>query len=372
MNSSNSEIPVQVVGNSSKIESPVNAPLDHGQSETTEIVPVQVRQLARPGDVELPVLIAQAGENARYAFEQDFLTEEPNPNTNAAYQRAVRRFLGWCEQLDKPLHQILPADVREYIDTLTTLNRKDHQGQPKPASKAMKKLHLTAIRKLFDKLVVRHAVLINPAASVKGPKLKIDVGSTPATAPKAVEQLLASIDTSNIVGLRDACIIGILACTAARAGAVSGLKRGDYFSDGQQYLLHFDEKGGKDRKIPVRHDLQLLLESYLERAGLVDAHPDTPLFTTAKGRSKRLTDKQISGKDIANLARRRYRDAGLPPKLTAHSLRATTATSLIDQGIPIEDVQQLLGHSDPRTTKLYDHTSREVTRNIVERIPIKV
>ena len=79
----------------------------------------------------------------------------------------------------------------------------------------------------------------------------------------------------------------------------------------------------------------------------------------------------MSGKDVANMARRRFRDAELPTKLTAHSFRATTATALLEQGVPIEDVQELLGHADPRTTKLYDHTKREVTRNIVERIPIK-
>ena len=152
---------------------------------------------------------------------------------------------------------------------------------------------------------------------------------------------------------------------------VAGLCGGDLYSDGTQFYLRFDEKGGKARTIPVRHDLLQLLEEYLDRAGLTTAHPDTPLFCTARGRSRKLTTTAMSGKDIANMARRRYRDAGLPPALTAHSLRATTATALIDQGVPIEDVQHLLGHSDPRTTKLYDHTKRQVTRNIVERIPIK-
>jgi integrase/recombinase XerD len=289
----------------------------------------------------------------------------------ATDRSAARRFLGWCESRGRPLHRILPADVRAYLDTLTTENRRDHHGRLKPASKAMQKLHLTAIRKLFDKLVVRHVIILNPAASVRGPKHAVSQGVTPATSPKSVERMLAEMDTSNLVRLRDACIIGTLAWTAARAGAVAGLRRGDYFSDGTQFYLRFHEKGGKPRTIPVRHDLQKLLEEWLERTGMEDAHPDTPLFPTAKGKTQRLTEVAMTGKDIANMARRRYREAGLPPKLTAHSLRATTATSLIEQGVPIEDVQELLGHADPRTTKLYDHSRREVTRNIVERIPIR-
>jgi len=53
-----------------------------------------------------------------------------------------------------------------------------------------------------------------------------------------------------------------------------------------------------------------------------------------------------------------------------HSLRASTATNLLEQGVELSDVQYLLGHSDPRTTKLYDRRRQSVTRNIVERIAI--
>ncbi|UCC29136.1 MAG: tyrosine-type recombinase/integrase [Phycisphaerales bacterium] len=62
------------------------------------------------------------------------------------------------------------------------------------------------------------------------------------------------------------------------------------------------------------------------------------------------------------------RAAGLPASLCCHSFRSTTATDLFTQGVPLEDVQYLLGHADPRTTRFYDRTKRQVTGNIVERI----
>lgn len=70
------------------------------------------------------------------------------------------------------------------------------------------------------------------------------------------------------------------------------------------------------------------------------------------------------------MVKRRPNDGALPPRLTCHPFRATTATDLLDQGVPIEDVQELLGHADLRTTRLYDRRDRKVTRNIVERISI--
>jgi site-specific recombinase XerD len=56
--------------------------------------------------------------------------------------------------------------------------------------------------------------------------------------------------------------------------------------------------------------------------------------------------------------------------LSPHSIRVTGITAPLTQGVPLEDVQYLAGHAEPRTTTLYDRRKKKVTRNIVERIPI--
>lgn len=79
----------------------------------------------------------------------------------------------------------------------------------------------------------------------------------------------------------------------------------------------------------------------------------------------------MSENDVLRMVKRRLADAGLPAdRLTCHSFRATTITDLLDQGVPLEDVQYLAGHADPRTTRLYDRRKKQVTRNIVERISL--
>ena len=74
--------------------------------------------------------------------------------------------------------------------------------------------------------------------------------------------------------------------------------------------------------------------------------------------------------DMGRMIKRRIRDAGLPTRLSPHSFRVATITDLLSQGVPLEDVQYLAGHADPRTTRLYDRRQRRVTRNIVERISV--
>ena len=68
------------------------------------------------------------------------------------------------------------------------------------------------------------------------------------------------------------------------------------------------------------------------------------------------------------MLKRRLAAAGLPVMLRPHSFRVLVVTDLLQQNVPLEDVQYLAGHSNPQTTQLYDRRRRRVTRNIVERI----
>jgi site-specific recombinase XerD len=60
----------------------------------------------------------------------------------------------------------------------------------------------------------------------------------------------------------------------------------------------------------------------------------------------------------------------LPGRLSPHSFRATTATNLLSRGVPLEEVQYLLGHAEPRMTGLYGRRNKKVPRDIVESISI--
>ena len=70
------------------------------------------------------------------------------------------------------------------------------------------------------------------------------------------------------------------------------------------------------------------------------------------------------------MLKRRLQDAGLPELFSPHSFRIAVVTDLLKQDVPLEDLQYLAGHSNPRTTQIYDRRPRRVTRNIVERMLI--
>jgi site-specific recombinase XerD len=305
----------------------------------------------------LPSLVERAGGAARFAWDEFFFAEHHNPHTQKAYLREVRRFLAWCDGQAVELSAITPGQVGQYLARVG-------------GSAAKRNLALAALRGFFDRLVQRHVVILNPAASVKGVKETVMEGKTPEITVEQARTLLASVDLSHVVGLRDRAILATLAYTACRAGAAAKLRLKDFQNDGSQHVLRFREKGGKSREIPVRHDLESFIRAYLDAAGIGDDSKDSPLFRASNGRGRRLEVRPLNSRRICELVKRRLKDAGLPSRLSPHSFRVTAITDLLTQGVPLEDVQYLAGHAEPRTTGLYDRRKKKVTRNIVERISI--
>jgi site-specific recombinase XerD len=354
--------------------------MDKEQEEHDEIEGLPAVVAHQPGDrvlvgqddlerlrreVRAPAIVRDAGPNAEYAYADFFKARISNANTRKAYKRAVDRFLRWCRARGLELRQVTSFLVGDYLEHHLT----DKDGHP--LAPPSKKQHLAALRHFFDNQQMYHGVVLNPASSVRGPKYSAHEGKTPAFDDRQARALLDSIDTSHVVGIRDKTLLMVLAFTAARAGAVARLKIGDYYSDGNQWWFHFGEKGGKMHVVPARHDLQLQMQAYLKSAKLAGQSDKAPLFRTARKKKRELTERGLNGNDLLRVVKRRLKAAGLPEgTFSCHSFRATTATNLLKQKVAREQVQYLLGHSDARTTDLYNRTEKEITRNIVERISI--
>ncbi len=323
---------------------------------TQQITPYRRGQLARSGLENLPSTITDAGANATRRFIEFFTANIRNKNTRAAYGRAVAQFFQWCETHHLHLRDIQPVVVAAYIE--------NH-----PGSKPTVKQALSAIRMLFDYLVIGQIVPSNPAASVRGPKYVVKRGKTPVLRPEQARKLLDSLPTDHIVGLRDRAILGIMCYTFARVGAVTGMRVEDYYQSGKRWWFRLHEKGGKRHEVPAHHNAEAYMDAYLAQAGFADQDKKTPLFRTVD-RRLRPTDAPMTRTDILRMIKRRARQAGLPSSTSCHTFRATGITAYLENGGTIENAQAIAAHESPRTTKLYDHSGDEITLDEVERIGI--
>lgn len=255
---------------------------------------------------DLPAILQDAGNAAAFAAEEFFEARLANEHTRRAYGRYVRNFLERCEAEDLALREITPGDAARFIRDLQSVSTK--------------KVALAALRRFFDLLVTRHVVMLNPFASVRGPRQPAGAGRTPEITVAQARQLLDSIDTTHLAGLRDRAVIGTLTYTGARVGALSQLRLQDLRDYGDHRTLCFREKGGKRREIPVRIDLDRWLADYLAAGRLEDEPKNSPLLRPLDIHDRsRLASRSIYPQLIRDLLKRRLRDAGLPTILTPHS-----------------------------------------------------
>jgi integrase/recombinase XerD len=300
-----------------------------------------------------PALIDQAGESAKERYFEFFAAQIRNRNTRAAYLQAAQQFFGWSEALGLTLAQIRPLHVAAYIE-----------ARQRDLSAPSIKQHLAGLRMLFNWFVIGQVLSSNPALFVKGPRFSRQTGITPVLEAQQMRELLNSIETASVKGLRDRAAIALMAYTFARVSAVVQLMRADYRVLGKRSQLRLNEKGGKEKLVWLHHEAEEFLDAYLEKANIAD--PKAPLFQSVDIHH-RLTGKTLSRRDLLRAVKHHCQTAGLPDTICNHTFRGTGITVFLQNGGSLEAAQDMANHADPRTTKLYDRRKDLATLSEIER-----
>jgi integrase/recombinase XerD len=177
--------------------------------------------------------------------------------------------------------------------------------------------------------------------------------------------LLAGMDVSTVVGLRDRAIIAVMTYTFARVTVVVALHVEDFFAQKKRWWLRLHEKNGKLNEMPWHHKL----EAYLDAAG-IEQDRKGPLFRVALGKTKKLGPGRMTRKDVWYMVRRRASDAGIETPIGCHTFRTTGITDYLTNGGRIEVAQRMAGHANAKTTGLYDRRNDDISVGEVEKIGI--
>jgi len=259
-----------------------------------------------------------------------------SPSTLRAYRREVLAFLDFAT---RDLEAIAPGAVtpRSFRSYLAHL----HSRKLAPRSVARA---LASLRTYFGFLVAEGVVPANPAAAVAHPRA---AQSTPAVADRyAIEELLENFaDTP--AGRRDRAAVELLYAAGLRVGELVGLDLGDVRLS--QRVLRVRGKGRKERIVPFGRPAAAALEAYLPTRAKWRRRSegvDEPLFVNQRG--GRLSDRSV--RRLLDAAVRRSADLA---HLHPHALRHAFATHLLEAGMDLRAIQELLGHSSLATTQIY-------------------
>ncbi len=288
-----------------------------------------------------------------------YLAVERNysPRTIEVYTRdvaALRAHLREKRGKDAPLGRLSAIDVRSQLAALfgdngaATINRK-----------------LSSVRAFCRFLVKRGVLGGNPAAAVRGPKkpkplpraLDVDdafrLVEAPGTTGRTSHRTLSADEEARhgLLRLRDQALLELLYGTGLRVSEACALDVADVDRDryGVPIVLVRRGKGGKSRDVPLGGAADRALAAYLPARKALGATGGA-LFVNMRG-------VRLAPRSVQRMVKRWTIAGGIHAEATPHGLRHSFATHLLDEGVDLRSIQELLGHASLSSTQIYTKVS---------------
>ena len=281
-------------------------------------------------------------------------------DTIRSYLSQTKQYLDWCKDNLLQPPEVEDEDIKLYRQYLV---QSGYQN-----STIATKLNIVRI---FYKAALTHGLIkSNPAEKIKAPKDRKDPAAR-ITFMEAEELkfLLAYIQSQldeaktnkqKLVLLRDRALIGIMSLEGCRTVEMHQLKVEDVVRQGIKTGLQVSAKRAS-RIVPLTKNLAAQLDEYLQMRRKVLRRKIKPTDFVFVSLSNNNKGGQLSRRSIREICDRYLKATNLKHQngrtLTAHSLRHTAGTLALRTGSDLRQVQDLLGHADPRTTSIYAHVS---------------
>jgi integrase/recombinase XerC len=280
------------------------------------------------------------------AFLEALRMRAVSEHTLSSYESDLRDFEAFLKLRKAAFDTIDHIFIRDFLGHL-------YERKLEKTSIARK---LACLRTFFKFLLREGRLKTNPAELVSSPRL-----------PKKLPSYLPEAEAATVVempqggsfkDLRDRAILELLYASGLRVRELSGLN--DESLDMPQQLVRVFGKGRKQRIVPFGEFAATALARYLqERNRLRLAQPEEdgqlPVFVSVRGR-------RLNARDVQRLVEKTRLLLPSGRRLTAHTLRHTFATHLLERGADLRAIQELLGHASLATTQKYTHVSLEHLR----------
>lgn len=296
-----------------------------------EAVLVEMQPILSPFQFKRLVEALRRPEGVRQTVDNGdllelFLTakevEGCSPKTIAYYEATLQHMESW---LSKPIAHVSSDDLRKYLSEYEL-----ERGSSKVTIDNIRRI----LSSFFSWLEDEDYIVKSPVRKIK--RVKTAVKAKETLSDEDLEALRDSCDSK-----RDLAMVDLLASTGMRVGELIRLNIDDVDIQGRECVVM--GKGNKQRPVYFDARTKLHLTAYLESRK--DGNP--ALFVSLNGRKQRLSVCTIE-KRIKALG-----EKAQVGRVHPHKFRRTLATHAIDKGMPIEQVQKLLGHSKIETTMHY-------------------
>lgn len=330
-------------------------------------------------------LIAGFYNSVAEVFER-WVARRESPHTRRAYRQDVMAFcefaaIRWPDDATRIL-TISVVEVQDFRDGMIADGKAPKTVNRRIASLSSFYKYLQGVASEFRLPIT----VPNPAHAQFIPRGSSDPrDETKALSATRARQLMGLPAGDSVLDFRDRAIVKFFLYSGARIGTGCRLKVKDFHQDGDEATISLHEKGDKHRRIGLHFAAAEAISEYIAKAGLTKG----PLFRAQRhSKKKELGEKPIGLVTMYNLLQgyltklpgsmREEEVTGEDGEVrkvkrcayTPHTIRATTATLLLDAGVDIIKVKDLLGHRHVTTTQIYDKRRRSLKEGASHDVPI--
>lgn len=329
-------------------------------------VPDDLSTHERVGTFLSRLLPAMKGRDAAAALVPWVCDRLPSPHSRRAYAGDLARFVVHMKGLGVDPFRVTGDHVRIY---------KEAMQRAKAAPSTIGRT-LSVIRGTYRQFAAKGLIDHDTAADVQAVNSpRVTKNTTPALSEAEAKHLLHAPDTTTAIGIRDFAMLFMFFVTACRVSAISKANVGDLERTDTNWYLVVTEKGGKRHRKSLLQSADSLLR-YLDITQL-HSDPEGPLFRPVAKDRRTFLRKHMTQRAILSMVKKYCRQVGIAPDrvgrrgIGVHSLRKTALTNALEHGAKIEQVQQLAGHSDIRTTQMYYQSKETDAEDAARHIQIR-
>lgn len=304
------------------------------------------RTLVKVGGQQIRVAQPSSASSWQEAVATFVACQNLKQTSRHLYVRQMTLFFTWVEETGRDISSLTLIDIQCY---------KDYLQYEKKLSNLTVGSYLTSLRKFYT-WAESIKIYPNIAKGVSTPKRKQEFIKQHIPEDKSAD-LLRFFATQS---LRDFAIVNLAIRTGLRTIEIVRADFGDITSKGGKRILRIWGKGRDDKSdyVVLSDKAWEPIKAYLATRPKVTTNE--PLFASDSHRNagERLTTRTISG-----IIKNGLRAIGLDGReYTAHSLRHTTAVTMLRHGASLMDAQHVLRHTDPKTTQIYLESIKEEMR----------
>ncbi len=258
-------------------------------------------------------------------------------NTSSAYNRDLNKYREFLNSRNiYESKDISKSDIEKYIEELY----KEHEEITSIARK------LTTIKSFHNYMFQTKKIDINVAETIERPKLRKKLPNVLSV--EEVDKLL-DIQGDSVFDYRNKSMLELMYASGLRVSELLDLKIGDI--DILNCVVRVVGKGSKERIIPIGDYTIESLNKYLDiRGSLLKNRTCEYLYLNKNG-------TRLSRFSFFKIIKKLLREKGINKDISPHTLRHSFATHMLNYGADLRSIQELLGHSDIATTKIYTHIS---------------